>query len=710
VNSVCEVDGLSCTVAVCSTTTGCSEIANDSVCGDPTACPAARCVGASGAAGTGCGSVLVDVNCGALQVCRAGGCAPVGPSDQVGNAVISELGILSPELVELYNPGTTALNVRAFVLGNQAGATATIRAVSDRDGTLGTAVTIPGRGQIFGVPNPPLGTQPMAGAAFVYGPPGTTFSLSDNGDVLSLYSTNGGTLQDQVDFRNLANGARVPVGPNDFVAAPGLTTQVEPPSLSASANDSPIAWCTPFYASTPRRRIRDTVGTANGTCSGAVINEVLARTNNGDDGRTYVELAGPGGAAVGNLSLDDLVANGASAGTRFADGDFGPGEIDGRFTLPAGTRLPPGGYLVVADGVNSGAQDVSGTLVPGVVAGVDIVARDMDLQDGAASLQLLGTNGNVLDVVGQDPQGIAFDGGVPNLTEGAPAVSPSLYTTLGRTSASDDRADNRLDLIPSVPTPGAENLAVHLWLGAPDNSTADVKRPNQYLSEKRQYTVSHNGSLKNPNWVAWEITPAWKGPASRQNNFRADSTLPSGMPQSALSDYSSSGWDRGHMCPSDDRDFDIPDNSATFFLTNIIPQASNNNQGPWADMEAYARCLATQGKNLFVVSGGLYEGPAAFTKPGSTVRVPSHTWKIMTVLGAPGQGPTDVNTSTRVIAVVMPNDDSLISRSAEWRNYRVTAREVENRSGLDFHRNVSQSVQSVIETRLDTDNTFCGGF
>jgi endonuclease G len=302
------------------------------------------------------------------------------------------------------------------------------------------------------------------------------------------------------------------------------------------------------------------------------------------------------------------------------------------------------------------------------------------------------------------------NGGSP-LFERAPAVSPMIHTSLGRTSATDDRADNRLDFVPSVPTPGSENVPIHLWLGRPDNSTINASSLGRYFFEKRQYTLSYNGLLKNPNWAAWELNNLWDGPAPRQDDYRSDSNLPASIPQALLGDYSLSGWDRGHMCPSADRQLDNTDNSGTFWLTNMIPQASNNNQGAWADLEQYSRCLVTQqGKELFVISGGLYEGAVRFTKAGSTVRVPSHTWKVITVLNAVGHGPADVTMATRVIAVIMPNDDTLIPLNAQWRNYRVTARAVEQRSGLNVMSAVPQSIQDVVETAVDTDSNLCGGF
>src|SRR5262249_51762528 len=157
----------------------------------------------------------------------------------------------------------------------------------------------------------------------------------------------------------------------------------------------------------------------------------------------------------------------------------------------------------------------------------------------------------------------------------------------------------------------------------------------------------------------------------RQDTYRPDPNLPASIPQAQLSDYSASGWDRGHMCPSADRNVDPTDNSATFLLTNMVPQSANNNQGPWEKLESYSRCLVnTLNKQLYVISGGLYEGPPRFIKSGSTVRVPSHTWKVITVMNAPGLGPADVTTGTRVITVLMPNDDALIGINDQWRNYR----------------------------------------
>jgi endonuclease G len=244
--------------------------------------------------------------------------------------------------------------------------------------------------------------------------------------------------------------------------------------------------------------------------------------------------------------------------------------------------------------------------------------------------------------------------------------------------------------------PGA-GISVHTTLGLPSpSSTSD---PDSYLSVKPGYVISYNSSRKVPNWVSWELNTSYLGTTDRQDDFRIDSTLPSTLPQATLSDYSGSGYDRGHMCPSADRTLTVTANSETFYLTNMVPQAANNNRGPWANLEEYSRSLVQTGKELFIIAGGTFS--ASSISIGNGVDVPDQTFKVIAVLDAPGQGPTHVTTSTRVIGVLMPNKDSQISASAPWRNFRVTIDQIEALTGHDYLSDVDPAVQAVIEARVD---------
>ncbi|MGH9945956.1 MAG: DNA/RNA non-specific endonuclease [Pyrinomonadaceae bacterium] len=236
-----------------------------------------------------------------------------------------------------------------------------------------------------------------------------------------------------------------------------------------------------------------------------------------------------------------------------------------------------------------------------------------------------------------------------------------------------------------------------LIFGNPSNATADIANENNYLMIKPQYSLSYNRSRAIPNWTAWRLDSSWIGSAPRQDDFRPDMTLPAGWYQVLDSDYSGSGYDRGHMCPSGDRTRSIPDNSATFLMTNIIPQFGPNNQGPWNDLENYLRTLANQGNELYIFSGGF--GNFGTIANGQIV-VPDVTWKVVMVLPNGTNDLSRVTRGTRVFGVIMPNHAPL-TIGQPWRTYRVTVNAVERLTGYDFFTNIPKGTQEIMERRHD---------
>jgi len=235
----------------------------------------------------------------------------------------------------------------------------------------------------------------------------------------------------------------------------------------------------------------------------------------------------------------------------------------------------------------------------------------------------------------------------------------------------------------------------HLTMGNPSNAVTSLTLPNNYLMEKPQYSMSYSRDNGGPNWVSWHLDSSWLGTTPRQDDFRADTTLPAGWYQVQATDFSGSGFDRGHMCPSADRTITVAANSATFLMTNMIPQLPANNQGVWANLESYSRTLVSQGNELYIISGG--QGLQFFIANGH-VAVPSQTWKVIIVLPVGTNDVSRVTTATRTIAVVIPNSGSI---GTDWRAYRVSVDQVEALTGFDFFSNVSAGIQAVIEGRVD---------
>ena len=119
---------------------------------------------------------------------------------------------------------------------------------------------------------------------------------------------------------------------------------------------------------------------------------------------------------------------------------------------------------------------------------------------------------------------------------------------------------------------------VHITLGNPSNATTNIENSDNYLMEKSQYVLSYNRNKGTANWVSWQLNKSWLGDVERQDDFRLDESLPEDWYHARPSNYRNSGYDRGHLIPSADRTANENDNSATFLMTNIIPQSPSHYQ------------------------------------------------------------------------------------------------------------------------------------
>ncbi len=233
----------------------------------------------------------------------------------------------------------------------------------------------------------------------------------------------------------------------------------------------------------------------------------------------------------------------------------------------------------------------------------------------------------------------------------------------------------------------------HLAMGNPSNAG---ENPNNYLMIKPEYALSYSRERGTPNWVAWQLNQSWLGNTERQDDFRPDDSLPPDWYRIKPSDYTGSGYDRGHMVPSADRTASVQDNSATFLMTNIVPQTPDNNRGAWRELEEYCRYLVKQGKELYIIAG--VDGYSKKIGRKKEVTAPRSTWKVIVVLDKPGQGLQGISENTRVIAVNVTNRQNT---GDDWERYIVSVDEIEAKTGYNFLTKVPESIQQVIESRID---------
>ena len=214
---------------------------------------------------------------------------------------------------------------------------------------------------------------------------------------------------------------------------------------------------------------------------------------------------------------------------------------------------------------------------------------------------------------------------------------------------------------------GQTSVSVHIPFG---NISSAGSSANNRLVARTQFAASWNASKRIANWVAWRLRASDIGSTPR-SDFHVDPEISTPTP----SDYTGSGYDRGHLCPSGDRTNTATNNYAVFTMLNIIPQAPDNNQGPWEKLESYTRTLAQAGRTVYVIAGGV-----GTRSSFNGITVPASTWKIVVAL-APGATYPNVTGST-TIAVSMPNVQGI--RANTWQQYQTSVSSIAAQTGYNF--------------------------
>lgn len=264
----------------------------------------------------------------------------------------------------------------------------------------------------------------------------------------------------------------------------------------------------------------------------------------------------------------------------------------------------------------------------------------------------------------------------------------------------DKKGDTEKETPTSTDTSGGNTKVganSNLTLGNPSNAKPDTSSPANFLSERKQFAMSYNRDKGIPNWVSWHLDKNDLGDVER-SQFKADPELPAGWYKVTPQDYTNSGYDRGHMCPSADRDKTEKDNEAVFVMTNIIPQAGGNNQGPWANLEKYSRRLVEDGNELYIICGG--SGEKEKIAKGK-VSVPKKTWKVIVVLKNGSDDLKRINENTRVIAISMPNEEDV--RTQDWQEFRTTVAAIEKDTGYKLLSNLPANVQKALKSKVDKE-------
>ncbi len=121
----------------------------------------------------------------------------------------------------------------------------------------------------------------------------------------------------------------------------------------------------------------------------------------------------------------------------------------------------------------------------------------------------------------------------------------------------------------------------------------------------RFFVIGYSYYFRQAKWALEIVDPDEGG--ERLDNFRPDFRVPP-MFRADLADYEGSGFHRGHLVASANQRETLLQNSETFLLSNMSPQAPGFNTGIWKKLEAALRDLQNKKKifETYVISGPMF--------------------------------------------------------------------------------------------------------
>lgn len=229
--------------------------------------------------------------------------------------------------------------------------------------------------------------------------------------------------------------------------------------------------------------------------------------------------------------------------------------------------------------------------------------------------------------------------------------------------------------------------------------------------------VEWNSQYRHATWVAfsWDSTTSQDN-VSRGSSWKWDPEIPSSYNAVMDKEHASDGFDKGHLCASEDRVYCTEANDQTFYLSNISPQLSSFNQKFWARLEAKVRQWAKMTQDgtidtIYIVKGGNlkslltdftglkagsdkvipYTNDKGFSK--GNMAVPSYYY--MALLARKAE-------TYQAIAFYVPHYEDLpVSPTKEdFLQFVVSVDYLEEQTGLDFFCNLPDNKENDIEKNV----------
>lgn len=205
------------------------------------------------------------------------------------------------------------------------------------------------------------------------------------------------------------------------------------------------------------------------------------------------------------------------------------------------------------------------------------------------------------------------------------------------------------------------------------------------------YALRFRDEYEQADWVAYPLLPEEiNGGTDREGSrFQPDPAVSTG---SALpTDYTRSGYDRGHLAPAGDFKFSRQMMQETFFMSNISPQAPQFNRGIWKELEELVRRWALRDNGVYVVTGPVLKPGLPTIGKTTEVSVPEKFYKV--ILYCNNSVPDQP--VIRMIGFLLDNEAS----NNPLNQFVVPVDQIERLTGIDFFPKLPDKLERDLESR-----------
>lgn len=210
--------------------------------------------------------------------------------------------------------------------------------------------------------------------------------------------------------------------------------------------------------------------------------------------------------------------------------------------------------------------------------------------------------------------------------------------------------------------------------------------PSDEIVRHDGYTLRFRDAYKQADWVAYPLLPEEiNGDTDREGSrFQPDPAVSTG---SALpSDYTRSGYDRGHLAPAGDFKFSRRMMQETFFMSNMSPQVPAFNRGVWKELEDQVRRWALRDNGLYVVTGPVLKPGLPTIGKTNEVSVPKKFYKVILHCNNP---------EIRMIGFLLDNKAS----ESSLKQFVVPVDQIEQVTGIDFFSKLPDNLERNLESK-----------